>query len=77
MNGHDGVAVVVFAGEQRLGFQLVDQRAQVVDLAPQFGGDVFAFLRQIEVGVDIAGAAREFVVRRQRVSRRFFSRITC
>ena len=66
MDGHDGVTVVVVAGEQGLGFQLVDQRAQCIDLAPQVGGDVFAFMRQVEVGGDVAGAARQLVVRRQR-----------
>ena len=66
MNGHDGVAIVVVAGEQRLGLQLVDQRAQVVHFAAQIGGNIFAFVRQIEVGGDVAGAARQFVVRGQR-----------
>ncbi len=59
MNGDDGTALVVGAGEQCLDLQFVDQRAQVVDFAAEIGGDVFAFLRQFEVGVDVVGAASE------------------
>ena len=60
MDGDDGVALVVGAGEQRLDLQLVDQGAQVVDLAAQVGGNVFAFVRQFEVGSDVGGAASQF-----------------
>ena len=61
MNGDDGVALVVLAGKQGLGFQLLDQAAQSIDFAPQIGGDIFAFARQVEIGVDVAGAPRQFV----------------
>ena len=59
MDGHDGVAGVVFAGEQRFGFEPVDQLAQRIDLAAQIGIDAFAFARQFEVGGDVVAAARQ------------------
>ena len=65
MNGDDRIALVVGTGEQRLGFQLLHQRAQVIDLAAQIVGDVLAFPRQLEVRVNVAGTAHQSRVRRQ------------
>src|ERR1019366_2813083 len=60
MNGHDGAALIIFAGEQRLGLQLLDQAAQGIHFAPQFSRNLFAFARQIEVSGDVAGTPRQF-----------------
>jgi hypothetical protein len=67
MDGDDGIAIVVVAGEQSLGLQFVYERAQSVYLAAEIGGDVFPFVRQIEIGCDVPGSTREFVMRCERV----------
>ncbi len=59
MNGDDGVARVVLAREQRLGFKPVEQVTEHADFALQVGIDIFAFFGEVEVGGDIVAAARE------------------
>ena len=49
-------------GEQRLGLQFVDQFAQRVDVAAQLGVNIFAFLRQFEVGGNVIAAAAQIGV---------------
>ncbi len=66
MDGDDGVARVVLAGEQRLGLELFDQRLQRVDLFLQFRLDLLAFFREFEVGGDVPGAALELCLGRER-----------
>ena len=67
MDGHDGVARVVLAGEQRFGFEFVEQLAERVDFALQVGVDVLAFFREIEVSGDVVAAARQVGVGREHV----------
>src|SRR5262249_13869191 len=66
VNGYDGVARVVFAGEQGLGFQLFRQFAQPVDFPLQVVDDGLALASQIEVGGDIIATAAQFGVHGQR-----------
>ena len=65
MNGDDGVARVVLAGEQRLGFELVEQLAQRADFALQVRVDILAFFGEVEVGGDVVAAARQVGVGRE------------
>ncbi len=53
MNGDDGVPAVVLAGEQRLGFDAIDLRAQGVELRAQLARDVLALLRQLKVRFEV------------------------
>jgi hypothetical protein len=62
MDGDDGVAGVVFAGEQRLGFELVDQLPQRGDFPLQVAVDIFAFFRKIKIGRNISAAASQISV---------------
>src|SRR5271165_4510212 len=59
MDGDDGVAGVVLAGEQCLGFETVEQLAQRADFALQVGVDALAFFGEIEVGGNVFAAARQ------------------
>jgi len=56
-NCHDGVADIVSAGEQGLGFEAIDQLLQANDFTLQIGVDLLAFVSQFEVGNDVAVAA--------------------
>ena len=67
MDRHDGVARIVVAGEQCLGFDAVDQFVQAIQVALQFGVDVFAFTGEIKIGADIIGAARQVAFQGQHV----------
>jgi hypothetical protein len=65
MDGNDGIAGVVLAGEKRFSFELVDQAAQESDLAFEIGVNILAFFAEIKVGVDIVGAAPQVCVSRE------------
>jgi hypothetical protein len=68
LNGHDGVEVVVFAGEERLGFEFGDVSVGsgkfAVELSQQviFLLCVSFFQREIDVRLDIAGGGSELSV---------------
>src|SRR6185312_4717615 len=62
MNGDNRIATVILSAQQRLRFQLFDNRAEVVDLALQFLIDAFAFTRQLEVSFDVLSTAGEIVL---------------
>jgi len=57
MNDEDGAFGIVFAGHEHGGFQLVQPLAEGAHLLFQIAGDVFAFTRQLEQGIQIGGAA--------------------
>jgi hypothetical protein len=65
--------MIVFAGEQRLGFQLGDVILRGVEFAVEFFEEVDAligvglFLREVDVGFDVGGDRRELVIRRDLV----------
>ena len=59
MNGHNGIARVVFPREQRLGFQLVEYVAQRRNLAFEIAIDVLAFFGEIEIGGNVVTPARQ------------------
>ena len=56
MDGDDGVAGIVFAGEERAGFNALKDLAEGIDFAAEVGSDVFAFATEIKIGLDIFGA---------------------
>ena len=60
MDGDDGVEGIGFAGEHGPEFELVDVVAEAGDLTFEVGLDGFAFAGQVEIGVDVSGAALEF-----------------
>ena len=68
LDGHDGVQVIVFAGEQRLRFEFGDIRFGVVQFAIEIFQQLVAllgvgfFLREIDVGFDVFGNGGEFFV---------------
>ena len=62
MHGDDGVERIGLAGEHGAGFELFSECGEGLDVAFKIGEHVFAFAGQFEVGVDVAGAADEFVV---------------
>ena len=57
MNGHDGAFRIVLARQQHLGLQLFQVRREMLHLALQIGGDVFAFARELEQRVQIRSQA--------------------
>ena len=69
LDGHDGVEVIVFAGQQRLGFQLGDVGIGGGKFAVQLFQQVILlfgvgfFLGEIDVSLDIAGDGGEFFIR--------------
>jgi hypothetical protein len=69
LDGHDGVEVIGFPGEQRLGFQFRDVAIRGVELPVQLFQqvvlllDVGLFLGEMDVRLDVAGDGRELLVR--------------
>jgi hypothetical protein len=70
LDGHDGVEVIAFAGEQRFRFQVADVNFRIVELAIQLLEQVVAllgvalFLYEMNVGVEITGERSELFVGR-------------
>jgi hypothetical protein len=68
LDGHDGVEVIAFAGEQRFGFQVGDVIFGVAELAVELFQQVIAlpgigfFLREVNVSVQVAGKRSELFV---------------
>jgi hypothetical protein len=68
LDGHDGVEVISFAGEKRLGFQFGDEAIGGVELAVQLFEqvvllvDVGLFPDEMDVGLDVAGNGRQPLV---------------
>ena len=69
LDGHDGVEVVGLSGEERPGLQFGDVGIRGVELAVQLFEqivlllDVGLFLREMNIGFDVAGEGRELFVR--------------
>ena len=63
MDGHDGGAVVVLAGEHVLEFEFAQQALQVRGLGLQFGGERFVLrlLAQLDQGEEVGGLAVDLV----------------
>ena len=68
LDSHNGVEMVAFAGEQRLGFQVGDVTFRVVEFAVQLLEQIIAllgiglFLHEMDVGIEVAGKRSKFVV---------------
>ena len=62
MDGDDGAARVVFAGEQHGGFQAVEQFGVALHVALDIARDVFALARQLEERVQVVGEAADALV---------------
>ena len=62
VDGHDGGARVVFAGEQHGGFQALQVLGVGLEVALDIGGDGFAFAGEFEEGVEVVGHAAYAVV---------------
>ncbi len=62
MDGNNGIAGVILAGEHGFGFQLLGKIAQAIDFFLEIVGDCFAFARQFKVSVDIGRAAGQLRV---------------
>jgi hypothetical protein len=67
MNGHNRIAAIVFARQQALGFQAINQIPQRVNLTPQVGFDVFPFTAQIEVSGYVVAAPYQVNLGRQHI----------
>ena len=64
----DGIEVIGFAREHGLCFELFGERGKALDLAIEIVKNAFALARQLEVSVNVAGAANElFVVGNERL----------
>ena len=61
VDGDDGAAVIVLAREQHGGFEMIHQAAQLFDFAGQLGGDVLAFMAELEQRVDVAEMRRHLL----------------
>jgi hypothetical protein len=72
MDGNDGVAGVVLAREQGLGFKFIEELAQGTDFALQVGVYVFTFFGEVQVGGDIFAAAGQVGVVGKDVLEAFF-----
>ena len=62
MHRDDGVQRVGLAGKHGAGFQILGERGQRLDFAVEIGEHVFAFAGQLEIGLDVAGAAHQLLV---------------
>jgi hypothetical protein len=69
LNGHDGVEVIGFAREERLGFQVADVSFRGIQLAVEIFQQVVAllgvgfFLRQADVSLDVARDCSQLIFR--------------
>jgi len=67
LDGENGVEAIAFAGEQRFGFELRDVLVGGVKLLVGIAQDGIAlcdvalFVREMQISVDVAGDAREFL----------------
>jgi CRISPR/Cas system CSM-associated protein Csm3 (group 7 of RAMP superfamily) len=59
MNGNNGVAAVVLAGEQSFSFKAIYKVAQRGEFAAEIVVNVLALRAQVEVGGDVSRAAGE------------------
>ncbi len=55
-------SAIGLAGEHGARFQLFGKCGQGFDVALQIGEHVFAFAGKLEVGIDVAGAANQFLI---------------
>ena len=62
MHGDDGVHRVGLAVEHRPGFEIFVEYSQRLDLALDLAEHVLALAGQLDVGLDLAGAAHELLV---------------
>ena len=62
MHGDDGVQRIGLAIEHGARFKLFGKSRQRLDVALQIGQHVFALARQLEVGLDVAGAAHQLLI---------------
>jgi hypothetical protein len=60
MNGHDGAAGVVGAGQKHGVFHGGEACGERFDLGFQFAQNIFAFARELEKGVEIGGSRGQF-----------------
>lgn len=60
MNGHDGAAGVVGAGQKHGVFHGGEARGERFDLGFQFAQNIFAFAREFEKCVEIGGSRGQF-----------------
>ena len=72
MDGHDGVAAVIFAGKQALGFEPVHQVAQPVNLAAEVGLNIFPFAAQIEISGNVVTPPHQVGLGRQHIFQALF-----
>ena len=62
MNGDDGIAGVVGARQQHLGFEFFEMRSEGADFPFDVAVDGFAFARQLEQGFNVGGQAGDALV---------------
>ena len=60
MNGHDGAAGIVRAGEKHGVFHRGEAFGERFDLGFQIAENIFAFAREFEKGVEIGGSRGQF-----------------
>ena len=62
VDGDDGVERIGFAVEHGAGFEVLVESGESLDIALEIGEDILALAGQLEVGIDVAGAADELLV---------------
>ena len=62
MHGDDGVHRVGLAVEHRPGFEVFVECSQRLDLALDLAEHVLALAGQLDVGLDLAGAAQQLLI---------------
>jgi hypothetical protein len=72
VDGHDRVTGVVFAGEQAFGFEAVYETLKRVNLAPQVGFNVLAFVAQVEIGGYVLAPAHQISLGSQHIFQALF-----
>jgi hypothetical protein len=67
MNRDDGVARIIFAGEEGFGLDAIDELLQACDFALQVAVNAFTLANQLEVRADIIDPTYQFAIRGKRL----------
>ncbi len=67
VNGDDGAAHVVFAGEQHGGLEALEELAIGFQIAGDVGSDILALAGELEKGIQIVGHGADALVARNRL----------
>jgi len=62
MDGYDGAARIIVAGQKHGVFQLLEASAETANLRLEVGDNVFTFAIEIQQGVDVGSETEDFLI---------------